>query len=510
MEIAEDTVEALRRPEIYDDCSTVPQVIETHISTIFLTDGHVYKLKKPVNFGFLDYSTIEKRRLACDAELECNRRLAPEVYLRTVAIGKDARGQWRIGDDVEPMDWLVQMKRLPENRCLTELLNASKVSETEITQITEMLSRFYRFLDPAPITPADYRCSFFKNVTDNHEELALPRHSLSPTMVRFVHAAQLQFFFLWPEVFDRRVKEGRVVEGHGDLRAEHIYLTHPPVVIDGVEFSRAFRTIDIADELCFFEMTCEFLGAGDVGRSIRVGCSEALKDQPDERILDFYRVYRCCVRAKVEALRTDQVTGNAETTARRHAESYLKLAELHAKRLGRPLAIIVRGLSGSGKTTFARHAATSLAAVHLSTDQTRKSGSEATAQPSYDQAARRRIYDSMIQKGEYNLREGASIILDGTFLTSDVLNEAADALLLAGASVAVVTCTCPDRVAIERIAARNADPESLSDANADVFYKQRDLLEPVAEKYVSAEIDTTAELDVILNQLRDVVVRSLT
>lgn len=509
MKIANDAVEALRQPEIYDDCSTAPQVIETHISMVFLTDGHVYKLKKPVNFGFLDYSTMEKRRLACDAELECNRRLAPEVYLSTVAIGKDTHGQWRIGNDVEPMDWLVKMKRLPENRCLTELLVASTVLETEINQITETLSRFYRSLGPAPITPEDYRNSFLKNVTDNHQELALPRHSLSPSIIRFVHAAQQQFLFLWPEVFDRRVKEGRVVEGHGDLRAEHIYLTNPPVVIDGVEFSRAFRTIDIADELCFFEVTCELLGAGDVGRSIRVGCSEALNDQPDERLLDFYRVYRCCVRAKVEALRTDQVTGNAETTARQHAESYLQLAEVHAKRLGQPLAIIVRGLSGSGKTTLAKLAATSLAAVHLSTDQIRKSGRHATEQPSYDRVARRKIYDMMRQQAEDKLREDASVILDGTFLTSDVLNEAADALLFAGASVAVVTCTCPERVAIERMVARNADPESLSDANADVFYKQRDLLEPVAEKYASVEIDTTAELDVVLNQLRDAIVRSL-
>ncbi|KAA5542568.1 AAA family ATPase [Roseiconus nitratireducens] len=503
-EWSEQAVRAMRSADLYPQRQP-PEVIETHISTLFLSDDVVYKLKKPVDFGFLDYSTLQKRLQACQAEVALNRRLAPDVYQGVVAVGHDDQGRWQIDSNVPPLEWMVKMKRLPDDRCLSNMIRQRSWNQNDVDATVALLTNFYASLEPVHVD--SYHSRVLQHVLDNQSELESPGHRFHSPLVRRVHAAQRQFLFLHGDLLDRRVTQGRIVEGHGDLRAEHLYLTKPPVVIDGIEFSRELRLIDIADELCFFAITCEMLGAPEIGQQVLEGCCAGLHDVPEDALLDFYRAYRACVRAKVEVLRIDQAEGSDRQQAIDRAGKYLHLADGYARQFASPLAIIVRGLSGTGKTTFASALADQIGATHLSTDQIRKGGQAVGKDPSYDQTARRKVYESMYDQGVERLGDGESVVLDGTHLQASPLHQAAERLHREGGRVVVVNCVCPGEVAIERIEARANEGTSPSDANVEVFHQQRELIELVPSELECIEIDTTVDQQTQLQRIKDVLGR---
>lgn len=480
---------------LYDDCRDAPKVIETHISHLFLTDEHVYKLKKPVNLGFLDYSTLEKRHAACQAELEINRRLAPHVYLDVVSIGHRDGVGWQLDGDAEPADWLVKMVRLPDDRCLETMIEKQTWTDADIQKVIELLVAFYRSLRPI----REHRFSHEQHVIDNRRELERSDYGFDRERIVRIHAAQTQYLFLQGAMFDERRQSGKVIEGHGDLRAEHVYVTDPPVAIDGIEFSRDLRIVDVADELCFFAVTCESLEATTIGDRVRRRVLDALGDQPDETLLHFYSCYRACVRAKVHALRTTQVTGDLRDAAQCGAETFLCIADRHASKIHRPIAIIVRGLSGTGKTTLAGALSDRLGATHLSTDQIRKDSDRA---PSYSGSARRAVYETLTTRAAEILGKGESVVLDGTFLTTQRMRLASDRFATDPIGVVFITCVCPDGVAIERIRERQADGSTQSEADEAVFHDQTGQMEPVPSQWPSMEIDTTQDSDCQLAQLR--------
>ncbi|MGV3484171.1 MAG: AAA family ATPase [Planctomycetaceae bacterium] len=493
-------VEALRLPGLYGPGIAAVEVIETHISHLFLAGAYVYKLKKSVEFGFLDYSTLDKRRTACEAEIQINRRLAPDVYLGVVAIGRDAQGQWKIGPDVQAEDWLVWMKRLPAELCLSERIQPSaQANPHDVMLVANLLSEFYRSLSPVYVD--DYCDRFLNRVIDNRDELQSPQHHLPHALVSSVTAAQLQFLFLNRDSVQRRVSQGHVVEGHGDLRAEHIYMTDPPVVIDGVEFSFDLRTVDTADELCFFEMSCDLLGARDFGLQVTTQVLQSLGDEPEESLLNFYRAYRACVRAKVAALRSDQAAAPDVARGEPAAIQHLKLAAQYCQSLSQRFAIVVRGLSGSGKSTLAKEIARCTGASWLSTDQVRKQSTSSESVVDYSESSRRAVYGALLDQAIEQSDRGASLVLDGTYQDQNLLTEAVSRLERAGLRVCVVTCVCPANVALQRIRARQKEP-SLSDADEAVYGQQAAAAQRSSVTAPGTEIDTTQPRPKQLEQLR--------
>ncbi|QEG01327.1 Cytidylate kinase [Stieleria maiorica] len=496
-------VDALRGAKTYAEATETPELIETHISYVFLTDSHVYKLKKPVDLGFLDYSTLENRERACRAEVKLNRRLAPDVYLDVVSIGRHRCGRWMIGGDAPAEDWLVKMRRLPEDRCLKQLVLVGQSDKRHAEDIASMLGAFYRGL-PAVEMP-NYVDRYREHIVDNGGELVARRHELPGELIHRVQAAQLQFLFQHgDEILKKRVTDGHIVEGHGDLRAEHVYMTDPPVVIDGIEFSRELRLVDTADELCFFATTCDHLNAHDLGERVLKRVCDHLDDSPDKRLLDFYRTYRACVRAKVAALRTDQTTGNAEHNAHHRAMELLKLADQYARRLDDPLALIVRGLSGTGKTTLAERIADSIGAAHLATDQIRRACFDGD-NANYDVESRRLVYQKMFRQGEQQLQTRCPVVLDGTFLAPELLREAIDRLHDAGGNVVTVTCACPDDVAIDRIRRRERQGDSFSEADQTIYRRQRSESADFPANLRGIVLDTTNRVEENIKMLTAII-----
>ena len=340
--------------------------------TYFWQVRDVYKLKKPVRYDFLDFSTVAAREHACREELRLNRRLAPDAYLDVLPITRTKDGRHRIGGTGTPVDWLVHMRRLPTAMTLDELWRRGELQPAHVDRLAETLVSFYRRLSPLSLTPAQYRERCMAHVRSNLRELLAARHHLQRGVVERIHSFQLKLLVLKPAVLEERAAQGRIFDGHGDLRPEHICLADRVTIFDCIEFSPDFRSIDAADELAFLAAECDFLGAEWVGTQLFKTYQQQSGDRPAAVLLDFYKSYRACVRAKVAALRADQVHGQEQIIFATEARKHLAFAERYASPWLRPLVVVVGGVAGTGKTTLARALANAFGAEHLRTDVVRQ------------------------------------------------------------------------------------------------------------------------------------------
>jgi aminoglycoside phosphotransferase family enzyme len=318
----------LRCPEAYPEGTSRVEVNETHLSWVFLTDRYAYKLKKPVRCDFVDYSTLESRRVTCDDEVRLNRRLAASVYIGVVPLTVLADGRLSLGEPGEICDWLVKMHRLPADRMLDRVLAAGTLTVEDASRVGELLAAFYRTAPVVTMAGSDRRRNLAQEIHLNRQELARPEYHLQVDVVEHVAAAELAFLDNNSTVFDARVEAGRIVEAHGDLRPEHICL-EGPVIIDCLEFSCALRTLDVASELAFLWLECERLGASEVGRTVFDKYCELSGDRPPASLVDFYKGWHACTRARIAVwhLRDHVVTHPDKWIER--ARHYLRLAATH-------------------------------------------------------------------------------------------------------------------------------------------------------------------------------------
>ena len=325
----EAKIESLGRPDAYPEAPSRVEAVETHMSWVFLTDAHAYKLKKPVRYAYLDFSTVEARRLNCEEEVRLNRRLAADVYMGVIPLVLGAEGRLCVGGPGEAVDWLVQMRRLPAERMLDHLIRSGAVKRAEISLLARRLARFYTQAAPHSITPQAYRQSLAERIEANMLELVSPEFGLDRDIPERLARSQLGFLASHAGLFDSRVRQGHIVEGHGDLRPEHVCLLPEPVVIDCLEFNREFRILDPADELGYLAMECERLHAPEVGRWLLESYTGASGDAPPAALLHFYQNCRAVLRAKLAIwhLRDDGRHPQNKWVAT--ALEYLELARWH-------------------------------------------------------------------------------------------------------------------------------------------------------------------------------------
>ncbi|MBI3570920.1 MAG: hypothetical protein HY082_07445 [Gammaproteobacteria bacterium] len=323
----EAKVALLRQPQTYPEKPARIEAVETHMSWVFLTEHHAFKLKKPVRYDYLDFSTLAARKKNCEEEVRLNQRLAPGVYRGVVALTMDAQGSAQIEGRGEIVDWLVKMRRLPAERMLDYLIRHRTLEPAETHAVAETLAYFYRESAALKIGGEEYRSQYVRNVRANHDALANPVYDLPAALVEAVHEAQNEFLRRAPELLGLRASEGRIVEGHGDLRPEHICLESPPVIFDRLEFNRAFRIIDAADELAFLAMECERMGAPQIGEEFFGVYHRVTGDHPPPSLVYFYKAHRACVRARLAIWHVHDLAESAWPRWRAVAEEYLRLAE---------------------------------------------------------------------------------------------------------------------------------------------------------------------------------------
>jgi uncharacterized protein len=328
----ESKVAFLRQPASFPEQAYRVEAIETHMSWVFLTDGYAYKLKKPVRYDFLDFSTLDARRYYCEEELRLNRRLAAEVYLGLVPLMLNASGQLQLDGAGTIIDWLVKMRRLPTQRMLDYAITHGTVNEQDVGRIAARLAGFYRSCAPITITPDEYRHRLLAHLDAHHNELLRPAYRLPAGRIDLVCAAQRKLLHERAALFDERVNARKIVEGHGDLRPEHICLNPELSIIDCLEFSRDLRITDPLDEIGFLALECERLDAYRIAGTLLRSYRDLSNDRPPDSLLHFYQSYRAMLRATIAIRHLNEEQFRYSPEWPRRALAYLHLAERHVAR----------------------------------------------------------------------------------------------------------------------------------------------------------------------------------
>ena len=331
-----DKIAFLMRGDSYSPLAREVVRRETHMSEVFLADGSAYKLKKPVRFPYLDFSTLERREAVCRAELRLNRRLAADVYRGVVALTHSPSGL-AIGGPGKIVDWLVVMNRLDDAKMLDRVIGEKRLHRWQLDRVAAVLVQFYRRARAVFVSPAMYRIQLWKSLAYNRRILLDPRFDLPAGTVRTIDALQRRFLAERGALIAARVRTRCIVDGHGDLRPEHIWLGDPVRIIDCLEFNASLRMVDPLDELAFLCVECERLGADWAGEYLRRRVARALHDGHADELFLFYRCHRATLRARLAVAHLLEPNPRTPEKWPALARAYLRLAHADAVRLERSL-----------------------------------------------------------------------------------------------------------------------------------------------------------------------------
>jgi aminoglycoside phosphotransferase family enzyme len=291
-------VDFLSEPRHYPDQSEKIEVVETHFAWVFLTEHHAYKMKKPMQQATMDYRTLESRERGCRNELRLNRRLAPSVYIAVVPLSRKSGGTLELGGRQDVVDWLVKMRRLPAARMLDRAIADGTLMPGDLDAVIELLAAFYKATRRMPLSKAAYRRRLRTATLRNASDLRAPDLALNRARVDPVIDAQLTYISSAHSLGSRGA---HLVEGHGDLRLEHVYLGPPPSVIDCLEFDRDLRRLDPAEEIANLILGCSRLKRADLAAELLHSYRTAMQDPVTGDQAQFYMSQRAVTGAKVAA-----------------------------------------------------------------------------------------------------------------------------------------------------------------------------------------------------------------
>jgi len=490
-DIPEGVDAALRDPSIYPHPVEKIEVEETHISKVFLTGLFVYKVKKPVDFGFVDFSTLAKRRHWCEQEVQLNQRLSRGVYLEVVEITRGPEG-FALGGRGEPVEYAVKMRELPRARSMLALLHRGEVTPPMIDDLGRVLAAFYSAARGGPeIDPIGSVEVIRANSEENFSQIEpFVADLLEREEFLFVRQAVGEFLERHGDLFQRRVETGRIRDGHGDLRLDHIYFEDRIQIIDCVEFNERLRQEDVTADLAFLAMDLDSLGCGHLGWRLVKTYAQAAGDPEIYILLDFYKCYRACVRCKVDCLRiAEGGLGDSEARElRRRARRHSRLAAAYGATFSRQTLWLVCGLSASGKSTIAGEMATRLRVRVRSSDVVRKllfgipprkPAPAEFGEGIYTAAQTTRTYETLLGEVREELRSGRSAIADATFGKRGFRDQARQLAREFGAHIVFVECICPEPLLQRRLSNRRGN--LVTDARLQHFEAQSRAFEAMEE-----------------------------
>ncbi|MCF8116563.1 MAG: AAA family ATPase [Desulfarculaceae bacterium] len=480
---------ALARPDFYPHPAGAVEHLQTHISHIFLAGDFAYKLKKPVDLGFLDFTGLEGRRTMCQRELLLNRRLAPSVYLEVLAVaqGPDGLALAPLEADGEAREYLLKMRRLDQERMMDRLLEQGKVGPDEVRALARLLAAFYDRAERGPEVdfagrPEQVRLNVEENFRQAHDYQGI---SVSPARWEAIRDYSLGFMREHWELFNRRVAGGHIVDGHGDLHSGNINLPAgaEPVVFDCIEFNERFRHQDAACDLAFLAMDLDHHGRPDLRAALVEEYLAVSGDKGLEEVLDFYLCYRAMVRAKVYGFMHEDPGLELAERFRDldRARAYFRQAAGYAG--GEPPYFLVcfMGMMGTGKSYLARRLAEATGWARLSSDVVRKqraglrpsqASRDAWGQGLYGSEATEDTYAALWRRAASRLAMGDSVIVDASF-RQDARRERFLALAQEqGAEALLVEVYASREVVRRRLAGREAKGGSASDARRELMAAQ--------------------------------------
>ena len=498
-------------------------VIQTHISWVFLTGDRVYKLKKSVDVGFVSFTTLHARNGDCETEVALNRRLAPDLYLGVAPIEPAGEAGFRVGPidpsgrATGPGEHCVVMRRLPPGRDAETLLARGALPARWLGAAAEQLAAFHAehgLGRPAPFSAAAWRDRIRKPVLANFDALLANRSAhlsphLSEAEIEELRAAAIERFDGLHDEFEARRLAGRAVDGHGDLHLQHVWFERDdgvPIVIDCLEFSDDLRRVDAASEVAFLAMDLAYRGYASHAEHWLARYAEAADDADLYRVVDFFVSYRAAVRAKVAAIESCDA-GIPPADRERHAQDARDRVAFARDAL-RPRApgalILVGGLIGSGKSTVARLLAEQHGGVVLSSDAIRRNDPVAQAaetdpsswqQGRYAPEAISRIYDAIASRAEAIVGAGRTAILDASWSRAELRARARGWAAKWGATCSYVEARCGRDETLARLEKRKREGRDASEAGPEIYDAFASAWEPVEDGEWAAPLRSVVHTD---------------
>lgn len=499
----------LLRPDAYEPPADDLHLHETHSSWVVLAGPYAYKLKKPVNLGFLDFTSIERRRADCAEELRLNRRFSPEVYLDVVEV-TEHDGHYRIGGEPGSGEPAVWMRRLPEEGMLPAKLARGDVDMRLARRIGRTLAKLHGRAETGPdIDAYGSPSSVIANWQENFNQMGpFVGRTISSDVNEDIRTYVDQFVRKQAPLLERRVAEGNVRDAHGDLHAASICIDDGQILLfDCLQFAPRYRCADLASEVAFLAMDLEYHCRTDLAWAFVDSYVRASGDDELLSLLDFYTCYRAYVRGKVRSLRlaqTEQASGGERDPLIAESRAYFDLAWAHARGLPRPLMMVTMGLPASGKTTLARALAGRLGLVHISSDVARKTmagiaptrrGSDAFGSGLYDPAMTRRTYAALRRDAARWLRRGRGVVVDATFGNPGERAQMQQLAHRLGTDLHVVLCDSDDATLIERLERRATEHGVVSDARIELWPELRAAFTPPDEQPSVLRVDATRNME---------------
>ncbi|WP_025209685.1 bifunctional aminoglycoside phosphotransferase/ATP-binding protein [Hippea sp. KM1] len=480
------------------------EMIETHISWVLLGGGFVYKIKKPVDFGFLDYTTIEKRLNFCQKEVELNKRLAEEIYLGVSKI-TIKNGDISIDGDGDVIDYAVRMRRMPQDRMMDVLLDEDRITPKQIDALAKKVADFHK-----TAATNDYISSFGSlktNRFNTDENFEQTKNGIGTFITQFQYDAIKdytdRFYLQNGGVFQKRIDEGKVRDCHGDMYSKNVCIVDEDhiYIYDCIEFNERFRYSDVASDVAFMLMDLENKNRWDLSELFLKSYLDYSSDATMMEVLDFYKIYRAYVRGKIAFFQN-----NTE-----EANGYFDLAFGYLPAYYKPKVLIFCGLSGSGKTTLALELSRRYGFVVLSSDVIRKrlAGMDISKKDLadfgggiYSAQMTERVYEKMIEDAYQLARLGKSVILDATFLKKSQRDAVFERFIRLGIKPKVVFVDIDDKTAMEHFKKRQSE-RSASDGRYEIYLKQKELLEKPDDAIIlSGKADIEDNLRVLGGFLR--------
>lgn len=509
-----ELIRAMSDPDIYPERPEFVQVVQTHISVVFLAGDLAYKIKKPVNFGFLDFTSLEKRKFFCNQEVVLNSRFSEGIYLGVVGICRGPTGINLIGEG-EEIEYAVLMKRVPSECLMLELLRQDKVTPGLLDTLADRIAHFHsRAASGKEISAYGSPQIIRHNLTENFEQ-ARPYISRTIDEQVFDEAYELSTRFLDEnhDLIETRVREGHIRDCHGDLHVDHVVVLNGIMLYDCIEFNDRFRYSDTASDLAFLLMDLDYRGYPAFAERVARRYSAASGDTDILRLLGFYKSYRAFVRGKVIGFTLDEpeISEAEKQSAIDAAGEYFKLSLASLKAEPSPFLIITCGLMGSGKSFLAEKLGRRLGIEPLRSDVLRKEihnlplgehQLDKYGEGFYTSGASERIYEALLASAEESLRRGESVIVDASYARSHDRSNACEMAVKAGARFRILCCEATDQVIRRRLTDRIRKSDEPSDGRWEIFPQQKAEFEPIQTNELKhcRTWDSTTEADAFLTK----------
>lgn len=488
-------LKSLLKPDAYPDAATGVELIQTHVSYIFLTDQHAYKIKKPVDFGFLNFSTIDRRRFYCNEEVRLNRRLCPDIYEGVVELRETPHGAAFFGNGTI-LDYAVKMKRLPAERMLDKLVAAGNITAAKMREVSRIIAEFHLSAPTsAPIAEYGRLERIMYNWQENFEQTIPFEDSTLPAHDRELIRSWVTSFAAEHEnLFQQRVDEGFIRECDGDIHLENICLDNGNIrIFDCIEFNDRFRCCDTAADIAFLLMDLDFHGRPDLTNDVIDEYVAVSGDAGAVALIDFYKIYRAFVRGKVESFRLNDsgINQDEQMLAKHRAIRYFRLVRGYIERSRlKPTLFITCGLMGTGKSTLTAQLAFELGIASCNSDVIRKQlaglpvdqpASHAFNEGLYNRQAHEATYAELLRRADQHLTQGSSVIIDACFAHRDQRSAFSALAGRHAVPFIILHITCTEAENKRRLLDRAAAGPAVSDGRLELLADQSAGFEPPDE-----------------------------